>query len=343
MDDSKRLKRKVRNSYFISTVSITLVLFLLGSVGYLMLAAMKVAQTLQSSIQVSVELKNGLSDKQRQEIERQLSDEELVETIVYVPKEEKLEDQEFRRLFGSRFEEILDENPLLNSYELTLTARSADRELIEAFIRGAEHLKGVAHVGYPALMAQRLHSTVGKIRFVLLLFGGALLVRPVFRPMPAGASHQQVATLLPQHRGVWWYDFFTGEAHPGGERVSKACDLTELPLYVRGGSVLPLGEPKQSVMEGPDARLEIRIYAGADARFDLYDDSGDGFGYADGRYALVRFEWDEAASALRISRREGAYEGMACEQEFALRLFRPDCAPAEQTVRYDGRPLVCTF
>ena len=49
MDDSKRLKRKVRNSYFISTVSITLVLFLLGSVGYLMLAAMKVAQTLQSS------------------------------------------------------------------------------------------------------------------------------------------------------------------------------------------------------------------------------------------------------------------------------------------------------
>ena len=105
MDDSKRLKRKVRNSYFISTVSITLVLFLLGSVGYLMLAAMKVAQTLQSSIQVSVELKNGLSDKQRQEIERQLSDEELVETIVYVPKEEKLEDQEFRRLFGSRFEE----------------------------------------------------------------------------------------------------------------------------------------------------------------------------------------------------------------------------------------------
>ena len=50
----------------------------------------------------------------------------------------------------------------------------------------------------------------------------------------------------------------------------------------------------------------------------------------------MRFEWDEAASALRISRREGAYEGMVCEQEFALRLFRPDCAPAEQTVRYDA-------
>lgn len=175
MKDDKRLRRKVRNSYLVSTVSITLVLFLLGSVSYLMLAAMNVAHTLQSSIQVSVELKNGLTDKQRQQIQERLSDHELVEEIVFVSKEEKIEDQEFRRIFGGRFEEILDENPLLDSYELTLTARSADRELIGVFIEGAKHLKGVAHVSYPALLAERLHATVGKIRFVLLLFGGALL------------------------------------------------------------------------------------------------------------------------------------------------------------------------
>lgn len=176
MKDDKRLRRKVRNSYLVSTVSITLVLFLLGSVGYLMLAAMKVAQTLQSGIQVSVELKNGLTDKQRQEIEHRLADEELVGEIAFVSKEEKIEDQEFRRMFGGEFEEILDENPLLDSYELTLTARSSDKELIGAFIGGIERLKGVAHVSYPALLAERLHATVGKIRFVLLLFGGALLV-----------------------------------------------------------------------------------------------------------------------------------------------------------------------
>ncbi|MDE5694680.1 MAG: permease-like cell division protein FtsX [Alistipes sp.] len=176
MNDYKRLKRKVRNSYFVSTVSIALVLFLLGSVGYLMLAAMKVAQELQSGIQVSVELRKGLSDKQREEIRRQLADEELVAQIAYLSKEEKLEDQEFRRMFGGSFEEILDENPLLDSYELTLTARSADKELIGAFIDGVGRLKGVAHVSYPALLAERLHATVGKIRFVLLLFGGALLV-----------------------------------------------------------------------------------------------------------------------------------------------------------------------
>ena len=65
MKDDKRLKRKVRNSYIVSTVSITLVLFLLGSVGYLMVAAMKVADTLQESIAVTVELENGLSDEQK--------------------------------------------------------------------------------------------------------------------------------------------------------------------------------------------------------------------------------------------------------------------------------------
>ena len=176
MKDDKRLKRKVRNSYLVATMSITLVLFLLGSVGYLMLAAMKVAHTLQSSIQVSVELKNNITAKQRQAIEQRLADQELVGEVVFLSKEEKLEDQEFRRLFGSEFEEVLEENPLLDSYELTLTAQSADRELIEAFIGSIEHLKGVAHVGYPALLAERLHATVNKIRFVLLLFGGALLL-----------------------------------------------------------------------------------------------------------------------------------------------------------------------
>lgn len=176
MKDDKRLKRKVRNSYIVSTISITLVLFLLGTVGYLMVAAMKVADTLQRSISVSVELANGLSDQRKAEIETQLASEELVGSIVYVPREEKAEDAEFRRMFGSEFEEILQENPLLDSYELTLTAASADKELLEGFIAAAEKISGVENVSYPALMAERLHATVGKIRLVLVLFGGALLV-----------------------------------------------------------------------------------------------------------------------------------------------------------------------
>lgn len=176
MKDDKRLKRKVRNSYIVSTVSIALVLFLLGSVGYLMTAAMKVADTLQQSVSVSVELRRDIDDQQRAQIEKELRAEDLVADILFVSRQEKLDDQEFRNLFGDSFEEILEENPLCDSYELTLTSASADAELLDSFIRAVERIDGVERVSYPARMVERLHATVGKIRLVLLLFGGALLI-----------------------------------------------------------------------------------------------------------------------------------------------------------------------
>ena len=77
MKDDKRLKRKVRNSYIVSTVSVALVLFLLGSVGYLMVAAMKMADTLQRSIAVTVELRNDLTEEGREALNRALTAEEL--------------------------------------------------------------------------------------------------------------------------------------------------------------------------------------------------------------------------------------------------------------------------
>lgn len=176
MKDDKRLKRKVRNSYIVSTVSMALVLFLLGSVGYLMVAAMKVADTLQESISVTVELRDGLSDDRREQIAQELTEAQIVRTIAYVSKEEKIEDGEFRKMFASQIEELLGENPLPDSFELSLTARSSDRELIAAFIDSVSGIDGVERVSYPAQMAERLHATVNKIRLVLVLFGGALLV-----------------------------------------------------------------------------------------------------------------------------------------------------------------------
>ena len=79
-------------------------------------------------------------------------------------------------MFGAEFEEVLQENPLLDSFELTLSAASEDQELLDDFITAVERIPGIEHVSYPARMAQRLHATVNKIRLVLILFGGALLV-----------------------------------------------------------------------------------------------------------------------------------------------------------------------
>lgn len=176
MKEDKRLKRKVRNSYIVSTVSMTLVLFLLGSVGYLMSVAMRTARSLKESIAVTVELRNGLAPEQRDSIALRLSASELVRTISFVSKEEKLEDAEFRKLFDAQFEEVLDENPLLDTFELTLTAQSEDPDAVEAFLQAAGGIEGVKQVSFPTQLAEQVHDSVDKIRLVLLLFGGALLV-----------------------------------------------------------------------------------------------------------------------------------------------------------------------
>ncbi len=110
MKDDKRLKRKVRNSYIVSTVSIALVLFLLGSVGYLMVAAMKMADTLQESIAVTVELRNGLSDEER-EHRRTVDGRRAGGHDRLLSNEEKIDDAEFRKMFASEFEELLARTP----------------------------------------------------------------------------------------------------------------------------------------------------------------------------------------------------------------------------------------
>lgn len=176
MKDDKRLKRKVRNSYIVSNISIALVLFLLGSVGYLMTAAMQVARTLQESVTVTVELRNGADEKQKESLRKRFEANELVSHVEYSSKDDKLNDTDFRQMFEQEFEAILEENPLLDSFELILSADSADPDKLETFIAQIAELDGVDRVSYPAQTVERLHATIAKIRLVLLLFGGALLV-----------------------------------------------------------------------------------------------------------------------------------------------------------------------
>lgn len=176
MKDDKRLKRKVRNSYIVSMISMALVLFLLGSVGYLMMAAERVASSLKNSIVVMVELENDLTEEERGAIEALLKGDPLTSAVQFVSREEKASDEEFRKVFESSFEEVLDENPLLDSFEVTLTAGSENRGEVDRFLTNVEQLDGVDRATFPALMAEQLHRTVGKIRFVMILFGGALLL-----------------------------------------------------------------------------------------------------------------------------------------------------------------------
>ena len=174
MRDDKRIRRKVRRSYIVSTISIALVLFLLGSVGYLLTAALTTAHTLRNSVTLSAELAPSLSDEQRSAIERQILAIEGTTDVEFVAKEDKIQDEEFRRMFASEIENILAENPLRDSYEVHIGA--LDSEATEAMADRLSSIEGVVYVAYPASTIERLHSTINKIIVGLMAFGGALLL-----------------------------------------------------------------------------------------------------------------------------------------------------------------------
>lgn len=174
MKDDKRIKRKVLRSYIVSTISISLVLFLLGSVGYLLTSALGTAHTLRENITLSVELDNALEQEQKDALEARLKAMDGVAKVTYADRDEKLNDAEFRRMFAAEIEEILAENPLRNSFEVAV--KSADRATMDALVDKLSALEGVVYVAYPASTIERLHSTITQITIILIAFGGALLI-----------------------------------------------------------------------------------------------------------------------------------------------------------------------
>jgi alpha-D-xyloside xylohydrolase len=121
------------------------------------------------------------------------------------------------------------------------------------------------------------------------MFGPALMVCPVTRPAAKTRS-----VYLPG--GGTWYDFWTGERIEGGETIEAAAPLDILPLYVRAGSIIPMGPIVQHSGEGLDEPLDVRVYAGADGEFTLYEDDNDGYAYERGDYRLTTLTWKETAA-----------------------------------------------
>lgn len=122
------------------------------------------------------------------------------------------------------------------------------------------------------------------------MFGPALLVAPVTEQ---GVTTRSV--YLPA--GTDWYNFWTNERLHGGQRITAAAPIDTIPLFVRAGSILPLGSKVEST-EDPQTIAKIRVYAGANADFTLFDDDGRTYGYEHGAMKLTELHWDDVAGTL---------------------------------------------
>jgi alpha-D-xyloside xylohydrolase len=168
------------------------------------------------------------------------------------------------------------------------------------------------------------------------MFGLAFLVSPVSQQ---GATSRQV--YLPQ---AAWYDFWTGAQFKGEQRIEAAAPLDRMPLYVRAGSILPLGPEVEYATQSPDAPIELRIYRGADGSFSLYNDEGDNENYEKGAYSITPFHWDDASSTLTIGARTGSYPGMPQRRTFRVVVVGENhgvgsqiTATADREIQYTGQ------
>jgi alpha-D-xyloside xylohydrolase len=181
------------------------------------------------------------------------------------------------------------------------------------------------------------------------MFGPAFLVAPTHVPIRYEAGSTLVAdppatrlVYLPAHAD--WYDFWTGRIIPGGQSVDVRLALEHIPVFVRAGSIVPMGPDRMHAGDAPDAPLEVHIYPGRDAAFSLYEDDGDGYAYERGASSTIELGWDDAVRRLLIGERSGSYPSMAREREIVAIVHDADpasaSAPAHKRLWYAGEPVI---
>ena len=142
------------------------------------------------------------------------------------------------------------------------------------------------------------------------MFGPALMVAPVYE---YGARKRNV--YLPE--GYVWYDLYSGENAGAGEIVADA-PYEKMPLFVKGGSILPLGPEIQWTGENPGGDITLFVYEGANGEFNLYEDEGLNYNYEKGEYSNIPITYDDSTSTLKIGERKGQFNGMPVERKFNI-------------------------
>ena len=143
------------------------------------------------------------------------------------------------------------------------------------------------------------------------MFGRALLVSPVTAYMT-----RERPVYLPAGSG--WYDLWTGAAKAGGATVQAAAPFDAIPVYVKAGSIVPVGPELQYTSEKPAEPITLYVYTGADATFSLYEDEGTTYGYEKGAFATIPMSYSEAKKTLTIGSRVGSFPSMLAERTFQV-------------------------
>lgn len=135
--------------------------------------------------------------------------------------------------------------------------------------------------------------------------------------------------------GNKWYNYWTNENFDGGQKLKIKTSLDRIPLFVRAGSIIPIGPDVQYTNEKKWDNLIINVYPGADGTFTLYEDEGDNYNYESGAYTEIQMKWNDTKRILTIDARKGEYNGMLTKRNFTIRT----ADGKEKVITYSGKKI----
>ena len=174
------------------------------------------------------------------------------------------------------------------------------------------------------------------------MFGPAMLVSPVLEP---GSASRHL--YLPQAK---WYDFWTSELIEGGRSIDAPTSIARIPIYIRAGSIIPMGPDIEYATEKSPDPVELRVYAGSSGSFALYEDESDNYNYEKGVHVQIPIHWDDEKGCLTIGDREGKFPGMLETRTFRIVVVGKSqgktgrsTTPVRKDLQYSGKRIEATF
>ncbi len=168
------------------------------------------------------------------------------------------------------------------------------------------------------------------------MFGPSMLISPVY-----AYKARERKVYLPKSDG--WYTADGSKYYEGGQEIIAEAPYESMPIYIKAGSILPLGPEIEYTTEKPADPITLYVYAGADAHFDLYEDEGVNYNYEKGQYTIIPIDWNEESKTLTIGDREGEFNGMLEERTFKLVVVSTEneasifeVKESSKSVKYDG-------
>jgi alpha-D-xyloside xylohydrolase len=143
------------------------------------------------------------------------------------------------------------------------------------------------------------------------MFGPAFLVNPIYEYKARTRS-----VYLPA--GAGWYDLRNGKYFSGGQTIQADAPYTDIPVFVKEGSIIPCGPEIQYSTEKPADPIRLFVYTGKDGSFTLYEDENTNYNYEKGKFSTIPFTYNEERRELTIGKRQGGFIGMLEKRTFEI-------------------------